>query len=137
MPDNALAAAVQPDIGIGVPSRLARRRSRQLRALQARLPGFWGSTERVTEYLPHISPRGWEHITLPAPITGRDEGTTEPVGPLQTSPPRRHRALQCYWSLAWYFCRSVRSDLLAHKHSRVHARSPAPPSATDIGVHKR
>jgi hypothetical protein len=55
------------------------------------------------------------------------EGTTEPVGPLQTSPPRRHRSLQGYRSLAWYFCQSVRSGPLERRRRT--------PPRKDWGVH--
>jgi hypothetical protein len=41
------------------------------------------------------------------------ERTTDSVGPVQTSAPRRRRALRGNGSLAWYLCQSVRSGLIA------------------------
>ena len=43
-----------------------------------------------SEYLSHTSPPGWEHITL----TGTYHWTTDSMGPVQASAPRRRRALR-------------------------------------------
>jgi hypothetical protein len=119
-------------------------------ALLTAVPGL--AAEGAGRSRPATSWRSWPSRSMPIPARRADsagasitltgtyhwKGRQDSVGPVQTSPPRRRRALQGNGSLAWYFCQSVGSGPagVACKFLTIPAARPSCEAPSAAGRHE-